>query len=96
MNEDRKTSAEYRADALRKHADQGFAEAQFSLGFMYENGQGVPQDDAQAVSWYRKAADQGLANALYNLGFMYSIGFGVPQDHAQAASWFRRARGGAA
>ena len=33
------------------------------LGVMYANGEGVPEDDAQAVSWYRKAAQQGDASA---------------------------------
>ena len=41
------------------------------LGFMYDKGQGVPQDYAAAVSWYRKAAEQGDADAQFNLGFMY-------------------------
>ena len=30
---------------------------------MYANGDGVPQDYAEAVKWYRKAADQGQAAA---------------------------------
>ena len=34
---------------------------------MYEQGQGVPRDDAQAAVWLRKAADQGYANAEVNL-----------------------------
>ena len=29
-------------DALRRAAKQGDAEAQFSLGLMYDNGEGVP------------------------------------------------------
>jgi hypothetical protein len=33
---------------------------------MYEHGQGVPQDFAQAVIWYRKAANQENAAAQYN------------------------------
>jgi len=41
---------------LRPLADQGNALAQLGLGGMYANGQGVPQDYAQAVIWYRKAA----------------------------------------
>ena len=44
---------------LRPLADQGNAVAQIDLGCMYEHGQGVPQDFAQAVIWYQKAADQG-------------------------------------
>ena len=46
----------------RPLADQGDEYAQNSLGVMYENGEGVPQDDKQAVKWYRKAADQGYAD----------------------------------
>ena len=67
---------------LRTPANQGYAVAQTTLGVMYENGQGVPQDYAQAVAWYRKAADQGLAVAQVNLGVMYKNGHGVPQDYA--------------
>ena len=47
---------------------------------MYRNGEGVPQDYAQAVKWYRKAAEQGYANAQFNLGLMYTKVEGVPQD----------------
>ena len=75
----------------RPLAKQGHAAAQFSLGVMYANGQGVPQDDAEAESWYRKAAEQGLADAQHNLGVMYNNGYGVPQDYAEAASWYRKA-----
>jgi Sel1 repeat len=39
-------------------ANQGVAEAQSNLGVMYEQGQGVPQDYAEAVMWFRKA-DEG-------------------------------------
>ena len=45
----------------RQNTDQGDASAQFSLGFAYATGEGVPQDDAQAVAWFRQAADQGHA-----------------------------------
>ena len=41
-------------------ADQGNAKAQLYLGTMYDKGQGVPQDYAEAVKWYRKAADQEM------------------------------------
>ncbi len=41
---------------------------------LYANGQGVPQDYAQAVAWYRKAAEQGYAKVQTNLGVMYANG----------------------
>ena len=58
---------------------------------MYDNGQGVPQDDAQALKWYRLAADQGIAAAQSYLGLMYDYGRGVPQDDAHALKWYRLA-----
>ncbi|MBU4575512.1 MAG: hypothetical protein KJ576_12830 [Proteobacteria bacterium] len=42
------------ADALKEFeplAEQGDALAQFYLGFMYAQGQGVPQNRKQAVKW---------------------------------------------
>jgi TPR repeat protein len=58
---------------------------------MYLHGQGVPQDYAEAVRWFRKAAEQGLASAQSNLGAMYHEGQGVVQDYAEAIRWFREA-----
>lgn len=55
-------------------AEQGYASAQFNLGVMYSKGEGVKQDDIEAVKWYRKAAEQGHKNAQYNLGVMYYDG----------------------
>ncbi|HFA1159078.1 TPA: sel1 repeat family protein [Neisseria gonorrhoeae] len=72
-------------------AEQGNAAAQFNLGVMYENGQGVRQDYIQAVQWYRKASEQGDAQAQYNLGLMYYDGRGVRQDLALAQQWLGKA-----
>ena len=52
----------------RKAAVQGYAAAQYNLGFMYLNGTGVPQVYAEAEKWYRKAAEQGDVDALQILG----------------------------
>jgi uncharacterized protein len=51
---------------------------------MYDKGQGVPQDYAQAAAWYRKVADQGNALGQSGLGAIYLIGHGVQQDIVQA------------
>ena len=69
-------------------AEKGDAAAQFNLGFMYRDGDGVPKDEAEAVKWFRKAADQGLANAQLNLGFMYYSGNNVVKDGNEAYKWF--------
>ena len=76
---------------FRVHAEQGDAEAQFSLGLMYDKGEGVPQDYAEAARWYRRAAEQGDAVAQFNLGLMYDKGEGVSQNYTEALRWYRRA-----
>ncbi len=74
-------------DAVKKAAEQGHVDAQYNLGIMYANGEGVPQDYAEAARWYRQAAEQGHASAQHNLGAMYANGEGVPEDDIQAYAW---------
>jgi uncharacterized protein len=69
-------------------ADRGNARAQFFLGEMYLNGNGIKRDYAQALRWARAAAEQGSAEAQYTLGGMYELGQGVPQDYVQAHVWY--------
>jgi SpoVK/Ycf46/Vps4 family AAA+-type ATPase len=58
---------------------------------MYEYGEGVAEDKAEAVRWYRKAADQGNAQGQWYLGVMYGYGRGVAEDKAEAVRWYRKA-----
>jgi TPR repeat protein len=79
------------ARLYRLAAEQGDADAQLKLGFMFTNGQGVAQDPAEAARWYRLAAEQGDADAQFNLGLGFKLGEGVAQDYVEAARWFRLA-----
>ncbi len=79
------------AGAFLDAAQRGSVPAEYNLGRMYSQGQGVPRDDAQAIDWYRKAADQGNPGAQFNLGVMYETGEGVPRDNAAAADWYIKA-----
>ena len=73
-------------------AEQGDANVQFNLGVMYAEGQGVKQDDFEAVKWYRKAAEQGDADAQAILGFLYLLGErGVQVNKSLAKEWFGKA-----
>jgi uncharacterized protein len=58
---------------------------------MFENGEGVAQDYAEAVRLYSLAAAQGHAGAQANLGLMFENGQGVAQDRAEAIRWYRLA-----
>ena len=76
---------------LKARAEKGDAKAQYNLGLMYEKGQRVTQDYAQAIKWYRKAAGQGYAQAQNNFGEMYRLGQGVTQNYNKAVKWYRKA-----
>lgn len=76
---------------LRAAAEQGEAAAQNRLGYLYDVGKDVFQNDAEAVRWYRRAAAQDYAMAQYNLGNRYLAGRGVPQDYGEAAKWYLKA-----
>jgi len=65
----------------RPLAEQGLAEAQWTLGVLYSVGHGVAQSSAGAAAWYRKAAEQGYANGQASLGYLYYYGHGVPPAH---------------
>jgi TPR repeat protein len=58
---------------------------------MYINGEGVSQDNKEAVKWITKAAEQGYAAAQKDLGISYENGIGVPQDYNQAIEWYTKA-----
>jgi TPR repeat protein len=77
---------------IRPLAEQGDAGAQFRLGGMYDSGQGVPQDYAQALKLYRLAAQQDVSpQHKVFLGAVYENGLRVPQDYAEAVKWYRLA-----
>lgn len=76
---------------LVSRPDPKVLEDAYNRGLMYQNGNGVPKDSAEAVRSYRKAADGGVAKAQYALGVMYQQGWGVGQDPTEAAQWFRKA-----
>ena len=72
-------------------AEKGDAEAQFSLGKCYFRGEGVKEDKAEAVKWFRKSAEQDNAKAQNNLGLCYYEGEGVKKDKTEARIWLEKA-----
>ena len=79
---------------VRSCAEQGDARVQSILGMAYRIGDegefgidGIPQDDAEAVRWWRLAAEQGHEFAQQDLGNMYEDGEGVPKDYVLAYMW---------
>jgi outer membrane biosynthesis protein TonB len=67
-------------------AEQGDVNMQLLIGSIYDLGQGVPQDDAEAVKWYERAANQGSAKGQYQLGALYARSAQV-KDPFQGYKW---------
>ena len=90
---DERTSPASPADwqAARTQAEQGNADAQFTLGLSCSTGNGNAQDLPQAAQWYRLAADQNHALAQFNLGLMFAGGQGVATDFTAALHWINLA-----
>jgi hypothetical protein len=81
----------------RKAADQGRVRAQYTLGLMAAEGEGIDRNDEEAVKWYRKAAEKGYAAAQVGLGIMFQTNRGVPRELSEAdrlkeaAGWYGKA-----
>ena len=89
FNMDCGSSACPKVSDLREKSGQGDANAQYTLGVMYNIGRGVQQDIDEAESWFLKAAKQGHADAQSTLGYIYK--YSLKQDHAKAENWFLKA-----
>jgi len=72
-------------------ANQGNRDAQFAMGVLYYEGQGVSKNLDEALAWFRKAANSGHPTAMFNLGVAYWEGRGLSQNFAQAVDWWERA-----
>ena len=75
-----KQTGEELETSVKQSAEQGNDKAQFKLGMMYVNSEGVPQDYEEAIKWFRLAAEQGNHKAQLRLAIMYAEGQGVTRD----------------
>ena len=72
-------------------AEQGDARAQIHVYMMYSHGEGVTQNDKEAMRWLRLAVEQGDARAQLELGAAYMTGLSVTRDFKEAMKWYRLA-----
>ncbi|MGA2195595.1 MAG: tetratricopeptide repeat protein, partial [Bryobacteraceae bacterium] len=75
---------------FRRAAEAGNPWAELQIGYQYENAEGVPQNNSEAVQWYTKSAQHGNARGQKNLGQMYEAGKGISEDWVTAAAWYRK------
>lgn len=69
-------------------------DAEFLLGQMYEDAEGLPQDYVKAAEWYRVACEKrpdrgGAGQGCNNLGLLYLDGNGVRRDMIEAYKYFK-------
>ncbi|SEO18043.1 hypothetical protein SAMN05216404_11322 [Nitrosospira multiformis] len=73
-------------------ATQGYADANFALGQLYENqGQQLPQGYQRALQYYQAAANKGNAPAQAALSRMYANGWGIQRDTKESQRWAKLA-----
>lgn len=70
-----------------KAAEAGYPYAQYNLGLMYFNGDGVTKDWQKGAAWVYKAAEQGLVEAQVEMGLIYEL----LKDGEKAKEWYSRA-----
>ena len=73
-----------------KSANQGYADAQESLAYCYDLGQGTARDYIKAAEWFTKAAQKGKFVSQNSIALKYQKGEGVKQNSRYALNWFHR------
>lgn len=86
VSQDYKSAVAY----YQKSARHGNAEAQFSLGVMFRDAQGVPSNEIEATKWFRLASENGHMKSQRILGWRYQKGIGVDKNLQQAVAWYRK------
>lgn len=74
---------------LRPMAEYGDPEAQYNIGWMYQNGYGLAVNNSLALEWWRRAAEQGHVDASFAIATLYHHGEGeVDADKDKALDYF--------
>lgn len=75
--------------AWRPLAEGGLSEAQYQIGWLYANGNGLAVDVERALAWWVRAAEQGHADAQFAIGLAYTTGEGgIRRDLDEAVRWY--------
>lgn len=72
-------------------ATKGNRDAQYDLGRIHRDGQGVEQSYKTAFKYFKMAADQGHMLAQFELGRMYDKAEGIELDYRKAFDYYKMA-----
>ena len=65
---------------FKKAADSGYAEANYKIGVMYQNGEGVNQDEVKALEYFHKGVASGCRMSKGKVDWMHRNGKGIEKD----------------
>ncbi len=60
-------------EAIARAQEQNDAKIQFTLGYMYQHGEGIDRHFPHAEKWYARSAKNGYAPAMVALGRLYKL-----------------------
>ncbi len=76
---------------MKSAENEEFAPAQFNLGIIYLNGQGVTKNVQKAIDYFMLASDQNYGNAQFQIGNLYFNGEEIPKNLDRALSFYKSA-----
>ncbi|SDN96923.1 TPR repeat [Prevotella communis] len=76
---------------LQKSAKLGNAEAEYYMGIVYYEGNGLPHNWQKAHEWFEKSIEHGYPKAMRMLAKMYHYAIGVNQNIMKALDLYTQA-----
>lgn len=83
---DIKTGASY----IKMAADQDLPNAVETIGFLYQEGQGVPKSTKEALKYFKKGAELGYPPSMASYGHYLQNGIAVKKDEKEAAKYYQK------
>lgn len=77
-------------EQFKKLASEGYAPAQYTLGYLNLKGDGIPQNSGEARFWFEKAAAKNDVRATAALAWLYLKGVGAPIDEKKPPSCLKK------
>jgi uncharacterized protein len=78
------------ASACKQDSKVADGDTDFKTGLKCYEGDGAPQDYAEAMKWFRLGADKGPSAAMFGIGTMHADGKGVTPNYGEALKWYRK------
>ncbi len=75
---------------FQQAAEAGNPIATYEMGYLYENGDGVPKAPALSAEWYMRGARMGNAASEAAVGQLYEYGNQVRENWDTAAQWYMK------